>query len=47
LVWMSFGEHPSILEIKHPIYYQSQKDMFDYIWNSLPVFDITTISHTP
>jgi len=39
LVWMSFGEHPSILEIKHPIYHQSQKDVFDYIWNSLPNYD--------
>jgi sugar-specific transcriptional regulator TrmB len=36
LLQMSFGETPSILELKHPIYYQAHKTMFDYIRNTLP-----------
>lgn len=35
LLQMSFGDNPSILEMKHPIYYQAQKTLFDYIWKSL------------
>lgn len=40
LLQISFGEHPSVIEIKHPIYYQSQKTLFDYIRNSLPEIDL-------
>ena len=36
LLQMSFGDNPSILEMKHPIYYQAHKTLFDYIRNSLP-----------
>ena len=33
---MSFGDKPAVIEIKHPIYYQSHKMIFDYMWNTLP-----------
>ena len=36
LLQISFGDNPSILEMKHPIYYQAHKTLFDYIRNSLP-----------
>lgn len=35
LLQMSFGDTPSILEMKHPIYFKAHKTLFDYIWNSL------------
>ncbi len=36
LLQMSFGDpKPSILEMKHPIYYDAHKTLFDYIWNSI------------
>ncbi len=35
LLQMSFGDHPTILEMKHPIFYQAHKTLFDYIWTSL------------
>lgn len=35
LLQMSFGETPSILEIKHPIFYKAHKTIFEYIWNSM------------
>lgn len=35
LLQMSFGEKPSILEIKHPIFYQAHKTIFEYLRNSL------------
>jgi hypothetical protein len=37
LLQISLGDNPAILEMKHPIYYQSHKTLFDYIWNSLPM----------
>jgi hypothetical protein len=41
LLQMSFGETPSIVEMKHPIYYQAHKTLFDFIRNSLPQCEIT------
>ncbi len=35
LLQMSFGEKPSILEIKHPIFYKAHKTIFEYLRNSL------------
>gem|GEM_PF-5421912 len=35
LLQMSFGEQPSILEMKHPVYYKAHQTLFDFIWASL------------
>lgn len=36
LLQMSFWDpKPAILEMKHPIYYQAHKTLFDYIWKSI------------
>lgn len=35
ILHMSFGDKPAVIEIKHPIYYQSHKMMFDYMWQTL------------
>lgn len=36
ILHMSFGDKLAVIEIKHPIYYQSHKMLFDYMWNTLP-----------
>lgn len=35
LLQMSFGDNPTILEIKHPIYYKAYRTLFEYIRNTL------------